>query len=303
VLSFWPALALLTACCETGRDLATRSLLRRSGWSAQWVMGLSCLVSALLTLPLLLLAAPQPDQLRLLAALAATGLVNTVAFWAYGRALARGDLSLVLPLINLSPLVLLLSGWWLLGERPSPGSTAGVALLVLGSLLLARGAEPGVRLLKSPGARPMLLVAVLWGLSATFDKVGVQASGSITWVALFNLVVAGGLLTPALLQPGLRKGAVPWAGPAGPPAAAPTLLLVGLLLFCGWVGAVGMVSQMEALRFTAVVHVIAIKRLSTLFSAIVGVVWLGEQGAALRLPGATLMLAGAVGLLAAAGRS
>jgi ABC-type sulfate/molybdate transport systems ATPase subunit len=58
-------------------------------------------------------------------------------------------------------------------------------------------------------------------------------------------------------------------------------------------GLVGMGMQMEALRRTAVVHVIAIKRLSTLLSAMVGVVWLGEPRGALRLPAACLMLAGA----------
>jgi drug/metabolite transporter (DMT)-like permease len=57
---------------------------------------------------------------------------------------------------------------------------------------------------------------------------------------------------------------------------------------------VGMGLQMEALRRTAVVHVIAIKRLSTLFSAAAGVLWLGEPRGALRLSAAALMLSGAV---------
>ncbi|APD47459.1 MULTISPECIES: EamA family transporter [Synechococcaceae] len=297
-MSYWPVLALLTACCETGRDLATRSLLRRSGWPTNLVMGLSCLVSALLTLPFLRLMVQPSDLPQLLLALAASGLVNAVAFWAYGRALAAGELSLVLPLINLSPLVLLFSGWWLLGERPTLSSSAGVALLVLGALLLGRGTAAGSSLVQSPGARPMLLVAVLWGVAASFDKLGVQASGSLAWVALFNLAVALPLLTPAVFQ-AQANGSLSTAGTWRQALASKHCWqLLALLLVCGLMGAVGMVSQMEALRFTAVVHVIAIKRLSTLLSAIAGVVWLGEPRGALRLPGATLMLAGAVSLLA-----
>ncbi|MCT0209292.1 MAG: hypothetical protein DCF18_13185 [Cyanobium sp.] len=290
----WPALALLTACCESGRDLAVRRLLQRSGWTAARVMGLSCLISAALTLPWLLLAPDggPSDGTRLLLALAAGGLVNALAFWAYGRALARGDLSLVLPLINLSPLVLLFSGWWLLGERPAPAALAGVALLVLGALLLGRGTGGGLPLLSSPGARSMLVVAVLWGLGAAFDKVGVNAGGSLTWVVLFNLVVAVSLLAPELTGSG--------GSTARLAAAATSEGLLLLVLLCGLTGAVGMVCQMEALRQTAVVHVIAIKRLSTLMSATVGVTLLDEPRGGLRLPAAALMLAGAIAVLNAA---
>jgi drug/metabolite transporter (DMT)-like permease len=73
-----------------------------------------------------------------------------------------------------------------------------------------------------------------------------------------------------------------------------------LVLLCGLTGAVGMVCQMEALRQTAVVHVIAIKRLSTLMSATVGVTLLDEPRGGLRLPAAALMLAGAIAVLNAA---
>ena len=64
------------------------------------------------------------DGSALLTALLASGLVNALAFWAYGRGVVRGDFSLALPLLNLSPLVLLGSGWLLLGERPRPFAAA-----------------------------------------------------------------------------------------------------------------------------------------------------------------------------------
>lgn len=285
-------MALLTALCETGRDLVMRTLLRRSGWSSRRVMGLSALVSGMLTVPLLVLHPSSPDLPVLLRALAVGGMLNAVAFWAYGRALARGDLSLVLPLINLSPLVLLLSGWWLLGERPSAAAGGGVALLVLGALLLGRAVSPGAGLINSPGARPMLLVALLWGIAAAFDKVGVRAGGSVLWVVLFNLTVAAPLLLPL---PAPMRSAV--LQPSGRPSPQWAPALAVLILIGGALGAVGMMAQMEALRFTAVVHVIAIQRLSTLWSALAGVAWLGEPRGSLRLPAAALMLAGAVCVL------
>jgi drug/metabolite transporter (DMT)-like permease len=60
-------------------------------------------------------------------------------------------------------------------------------------------------------------------------------------------------------------------------------------------------AQFEALQRTAVVNVVAIKRLSTLFSAVVGVTVFGEYGGALRLGAAALMLGGAALVLTGGG--
>lgn len=62
------------------------------------------------------------------------------------------------------------------------------------------------------------------------------------------------------------------------------------------IGALGMAMQMEAVQRTAVVNVIAIKRLSTLFSAAAGECF-GEPRPDLRLPAVALMLAGSVLIL------
>ncbi len=292
----WALLALLTAFCETGKDLSMRHLLRPGVLSSRLVMGLNCLGVALAAAPLALMLSPAPSWGLLLPSLAATAVVNGLAFWAYGRALAKGDLSLVLPLINLSPLVLLFSGWLVLGERPSPLAGVGVLLVVAGAFRLgsAAMAAPGpagqawLGLWRSPGARPMAMVAVLWGIGASIDKLGVQAGGTLTWVAGLNLVVAGPLLLPAMA-----------AGEARPLLGAGTRRW-RWLLFTALLTLVGMALQMEALRRTQVVHVIAIKRLSTLFGALVGVLWLREGGGGLRLPAALLMLVGAVLVLASA---
>jgi|LakMenEpi03Aug12_release.lakeMendotaPanAssembly.Ray.scaffolds.fasta_scaffold00140_62 drug/metabolite transporter (DMT)-like permease len=288
----WPALALFTACCQSGQDLLARHLLKRSGLTSRMVMGVGCLVAALVALPLTLLPGPTPQWHGLLQALVATALVNGVAFWAYGRALSRGELSLVVPLLNLSPLVLLISAWLMLGETPGPGSLAGMVLIVLGALRLgATDGEPSLSLWNTPGARWMLLVALLWGIGAGIDKVGVRASSSLAWVVGLNMVVGLPLTLSALVAGegrslGLRSGdggfwQSNW----------------GILLLFGGIGALGMAMQMEAVQRTAVVNVIAIKRLSTLFSAAAGGMFLGEPRPDLRLPAVALMLAGAVLIL------
>lgn len=302
-LPFWSLLALGAACCTSAADLLLRSLLLQ-GLSVRLAIGAGCFATTLLALPLLLLHAPPIQPTALLQALLATALVNGVAYWCYGRALARGEFSLVLPLINLSPLVLLLSGWLVLGERPGPMAVFGVGLLVAGALLLGRSDGLQRNLLRVPGGREMLLTAVLWGLGASIDKLGVRAGGSLLWVAGLHLVVGLPLLLAALAagdqhrsapQPvaGLRRAL--FAGAAG----RLRLLQVFALGLCVLVGT-GL--QMEALRLTAVVHVVAIKRLSTLFGALIGVGLLQERSSGLRLPAAALMSCGALLVLLASRR-
>jgi hypothetical protein len=87
-LPIWSLLALGAAGCTTAADLLLRSLLRH-GLTARLAMGASCCLTTLLALPLLLLLRPAIAPGALLTALAATALINGVAFWSYGRALAR----------------------------------------------------------------------------------------------------------------------------------------------------------------------------------------------------------------------
>ncbi|MGL6134658.1 MAG: hypothetical protein ACRC1L_10790, partial [Prochlorococcaceae cyanobacterium] len=80
------------------------------------------------------------------------------------------------------------------------------------------------------------------------------------------------------------------------PARIGAALAVALTL-AALAGAAGTVLQMEAIRQTAVVHVIAITRLSTLMGSGAGVLALGEAEAARRLLAAALMLLGAATVL------
>jgi drug/metabolite transporter (DMT)-like permease len=299
----WVWLALGTAVGETLRDLCLRAVLRGSGWSTLRVIGLSSALAGLLLLPPLLSNPPAINAPAFAAALALGGSLNALAFWCYGRALALEDLSLVLPLINLSPLALLLAGWWVLGERPGPLAVVGVLLLVLGALLLGHPTgEPLLsrgglgRIWASPGCRAMVLVALLWGIGASVDKLGVNAGGSLAWVLALQLSVGSTLLGLSLARsaggPANAAGRGGGQGGRGLPLGPALALVLAALA-----GAGGSLLQMEAIRQTAVVHVIALKRLSTLLGSGAGVLALGEPEGPRRLAAAALMLLGAATVL------
>ena len=288
----WIWLALATAIGETIRDLCLRSLLKRSSWTILQVIGLSSALAAFLLLPLALSQQQSIIWPDFLLAMSLGGGLNALAFWNYGRAIAKEDLSLVLPLINLSPLVLLLSGWLVLGERPGLSAIVGVALLVTGALLLADHSQQarfslnGLReIWASAGCRAMLLVALLWGIAASIDKLGIEASNSFVWGMSLQ-----GLIATSLLSLDLKRSNSPASRTLRPTSGSAALTL--LLAACA--GAAGTVMQMEAIQQTEVVNVVAIKRLSTLFGSGVGVFALGEPNALGRLTAASLMVLGAV---------
>jgi drug/metabolite transporter (DMT)-like permease len=299
----WLWLALGSALGETLRDLCLRVVLRRSGWSTLRVIGLSSALAALLLLPVVVSQPQAIDLPSFAGALLVGGSLNALAFWCYGRAIALEDLSLVLPLINLSPLALLLAGWWVLGERPGPLAVLGVALLVLGALLLG---QPSVRtgpaawglgrLWASAGCRAMLLVALLWGIGASVDKLGVRAGGSVAWVLALQLSIGTSLLGLSLREARQPSRSRRPEGAGARPLGVVPVMVVALVL-AALALAAGTVLQMEAIRQTAVVHVIAIKRLSTLLGSGAGVLALGEADAPRRLTAAGLMLLGAATVL------
>jgi len=95
-----------------------------------------------------------------------------VAFWAYGqRPGPPGELSPGLPLTTSQRWCCLFSGWWLLGERPTLSSKCRCGDLLVRGALCWTGTARCSAWFKSPGARPMLAVAVAPGAwQASFDQ-------------------------------------------------------------------------------------------------------------------------------------
>lgn len=217
-------------------------------------------------------------------ALAASAGLNAAAFVLYFRALAASDLSLTVPMLTLTPILLLGSSPLMLGEFPSLGGLAGVLLVTAGSYALRlsearRGwLRPFAALLSERGPREMLLVAVIWSVSANLDKVGVVRSSPLFWLlAVFALIALG--LTPSAL--GFLRA-------DGPPALA-RLRDAGLV---GLFEAASTALQMVALTMAIVPYVIAVKRLSAVFGVLLGAMIFGERGLRERLAGVALMVAG-----------
>lgn len=282
----WPALTLMTAFTEGTKDVFIKFTLNHLDPARTAAIG--ALLTALILLPVTL-SQPWPalDRTFVLTLLADGG-INTVAFWLYSRALQSGDLSLAAPIVNLTPLFMLVTSPLIVGERIQGDDLWGVVLISIGAYALNWTAQqqsfwtPLFALWRQPASRLMLIVAMLWSLTANLDKVGVQHSSPLLWVTCvfaFMGVAQLGLVQLAPQPPDplpLRQW--PWGW----------LLLIGLFM------GIAVASQMYALTLTNVVNVIALKRLSTLLGVGYGALFFGEKHIRSRFFGACLMVLGAV---------
>jgi uncharacterized membrane protein len=216
--------------------------------------------------------------------LSASVLLNALATRFYFRALAASDLSLTVPMLTVTPVLLLLTSPLMLGEVPSAGGLGGVLLVALGSYLLKlsearRGLLAPLRaLLAEKGPRWMLLVAVIWSVSANIDKMGLARSSPLAWLlGVFAGVALA--LTPAALAALRATGA-----PSGR-----RLRDAGLV---GFFEAASTALQMLALTLAIVPYVIAVKRMSAVFGVLLGSLVFRESGLKERLAGVSLMVAG-----------
>jgi drug/metabolite transporter (DMT)-like permease len=247
-------------------------------------------------------------------------------------ALKLGDLSLLGPINAYKSVVSLLPSLILLGEFPEPAALAGIALIVVGSVLLVGnddvGGDPeeqvGDRarasfamrvtlrakqrfsaLVRSPGVRYRVAALVV---SATEAAVLKRAVGAATPIAAFVWWCVLGAVAAGL--------AAAWVRPTGPNASDTTpageftqaprrpsritvtryvylTITTGLMQYC----------TIVALGDWQVGPVLALFQVSTILSVFFGYRYFAEQHLARRLIGSAIMVVGAVAIVVCRQRS
>ncbi len=219
-----------------------------------------------------------------------SGLLNVIALIQLMRALQSSDLSLTAPFITFTPIFLLLTSPWLVGEFPGLPGVLGVLLIVGGSYILAIHnshislADPFFAMWKEKGPRRMLMVAAIYSVTSNFDKIGVQHSSPLFWSVSINAFMVAGLLTIWFFMRRTAKGHY-------------EAHQYGLLILIGLFSAITLVTHNMAMNLASVSAVVAVKRTSVLFAVLWGFFILRETSIRQRLTGTALMVLG-IGLVA-----
>lgn len=210
---------------------------------------------------------------------------NLIAVTSYYRAMKMSELSIVMPLVSLSPVFMIVTSRIIVNESLSNAGVAGVVLVVAGAYFLGCSKDRGTlmapfrALLRDKGAQWALLVSFIWSITANFDKVCVLNSNPLAYPTLFSIVMAF-VSVPILWR--VNRFQEIRNLRADPNINVAVLgLLYGSMLAC----------QMSAVAVMAVPYVIAIKRAGLLVGVIVGIVR-KEDGLFWRILGSLFVLSG-----------
>ncbi len=202
------------------------------------------------------------------------------------RALKTSDLTLTIPILSFVPVFSIIVSFFVLGERIQTLGILGILLTATGSYLLKiekrkQGLLAPIKaLFEDKGVRYMFIVTLIWSITSSFDKIGTQSSSPFFWTFSTSLFLAIALLPIMLIK---SKNIIKkiWKNSKS-------------LVPAGIGGAYNILFFTLAINSGLVAYTISIKRLSMLISVIVGFIFFKEKDMRQRLPGAVIMLIGAI---------
>jgi drug/metabolite transporter (DMT)-like permease len=221
------------------------------------------------------------------------GVISGLGGWFVNAALHRTEVSLVGPVMTLTPGFVIVIEWLLTGALPGSLGVVGVLLLVMGGYILSLSAEgsnwhrPLMRLLFDPGSLYATLAAACFAGASVFGRIGIQLSDPLSFsvvVAVVNPLILWILFSlrdrkfnSRLLTPDLRRELRP-------------LLLLGLLF------ALMRIADQIALSLTLASYAMAVKRTAGVFSVLLGRWFFAERYLATKLLASVVMLLGVLAL-------
>ena len=185
----WVLIALVSAAGDALRDLSAKRVLTK-GNSLLFTWLIFALPLPAIYTADYIFGVPQPSPGFYGALLTALPL-EILAQILYMQALRLSPLSIVAPLLSLSPVFMLVVPLLLIGERINLIAGTGVLLIASGAYVLNAGAvkkgflEPFRALLRERGAIYMCLVALLFSFTATLSKKAIMLSSPLHYMAVY----------------------------------------------------------------------------------------------------------------------
>jgi drug/metabolite transporter (DMT)-like permease len=216
-----------------------------------------------------------------------TSALNVIAYLLIFTGIRSSPLSVSVPYLSLTPVIIILTGWVLLRERVNLEGCLAIIAVASGSWLLHSEAGAGFavflrKILSEPGSKNLFFVAAIYSVSAVVDKVALIRSDILTFlfVATWTRVI---LMLPIFAR-SVKTSELRFMRVLA--ASMPVGLMLALEGF----------SHMSAISLGSVAYVIAVKRTSVLFSALLGFYYFGERKDRRIVGGILLMVGGAAAL-------
>lgn len=230
---------------------------------------------------------PAIDGFNFAWATAVSFVLNLVAWNLFFRALAASPLALTMPFTAFTPLFLIPIAFVILGELPDWQGFWGILLIIAGAytIHLQSGSllQPWVNIFREKGTREMLVVALIWSVTAPVDKVAVLSSSPEFYGVTIYFLLAGAHLPYIYWRHGEHLKSL-------------TVNLKNLILLGAVSGGV-IIFQYAALQYIEVSYVIAFKRAGVMVSVLAGYFFFSEKNILKNFFATAMIIAGAILIL------
>ncbi|MGD9898953.1 MAG: EamA family transporter [Calditrichaceae bacterium] len=234
------------------------------------------------------------DIQRFLPSLLISFIINLVAFSLLTKAIIISPVSLVMPFVGLTPLFLVFTAYLILGESVTITKFLGVFGIVIGSFILQLPREwktknKSLRFRFFTGEKGIvyvIIVAFLWSISASIEKIAVIASTPEIYATTIHLMLGiAFLFSYRHMRKKEREGdrreiKYDWS----------LAFSIALLVLVSTVLAL---SQLTAIKYTLVTYVISFKRAGILISSVIGFMFFHEKNYTKTITGTIIILIGA----------
>jgi drug/metabolite transporter (DMT)-like permease len=248
-----------------------------------WMLGTSCLLGS----PLWFFF-PSVEPVAWVI-LVISGLLEVIYFFTLTRAYNTGDLSVVYPIARGSaPLFLVVWAILFLRERPTATGLAGIFIIALGLYLInltsLRDWNRPFHAFKSAAPKWALLTGILISTYTAVDKVGMKYFTPVPYI-YFVLFVGWICLSLQWFLPESRAALL---------AEVADRKRVGAVIAAAIFGTAGYALVLAAMRLSPASYVGAVREVSVVIGAWIGVRFMQEKGGALRVVSSSLV---AIGIL------
>lgn len=203
----------------------------------------------------------------------------------YMKAIKISPLSLTIPFLALTPVFLIATSFFFLGELPDLSGVAGIFLIAAGAYLLNLDSYKGGiwgpfrSIVKEKGSLLMVVVALIYSITSVLGKAALLHSSTFFFALIYPVLVAVFLFPFAIARYRQNREAI-----NGRPI---------LFIMIGFTNAVMIACHFWAISLVEVVYMISIKRTSMVFAVIYGWLFFREVNIRERLLGSGVMAAGA----------
>ncbi len=261
--------------------------LAKSGRDKESYMLLLNISSLILFLPVFYLILPEiyfPPSI--LPYLIISGISETLYFLGLGKAYEDGDLSLVYPVARSSPVFVTIAAFLFLGEKISPFGVAGILVIFVGVYILhlkglsRQDLSGPLMYLKTGSSRYALLAAFGTTIYSISDKLGVTTVDPLLYSFWLGFFITGMLTVTIVYRRGVTRIRDEVKG------ALPGIALSGVLMKGGYM------LVLYAMSIAQVSYILALRQISVVLGALMGVIFLGEKYGRVRIIGSIIIFIG-----------